>query len=137
MKALTLSQPWAELVAAGRKRYETRSWSTKYRGPLVIHAAAKGSSGISAVVLRAMAASWGFDPRVPFGAAVAVCELVDVHPVEEVYPRIGAEEREFGDYSPGRYAWELAGVRRLETPVPARGALGLWVPPSAVREAVG
>lgn len=38
-KMLTLHQPWASLVAVGRKRIETRSWSTSYRGPLAIHAA--------------------------------------------------------------------------------------------------
>ncbi len=40
MKALTVWQPWATLVAIGAKRIETRSWSTSYRGPLAIHAAA-------------------------------------------------------------------------------------------------
>lgn len=38
MKALTLWQPWASLVACGAKRWETRSWRTAYRGPLIIHA---------------------------------------------------------------------------------------------------
>ncbi len=38
MKALTLHQPWASLIACGRKRIETRSWKTDYRGPLAIHA---------------------------------------------------------------------------------------------------
>ena len=39
MKALTLLQPWASLIAIGAKKIETRSWATKYRGPLAIHAA--------------------------------------------------------------------------------------------------
>lgn len=38
MKALTLHQPWASLIAAGVKTIETRSWSTRYRGPLAVHA---------------------------------------------------------------------------------------------------
>src|SRR6266567_3747703 len=37
--ALTLTQPFATLVAGGAKHLETRSWSTSYRGPLAIHAA--------------------------------------------------------------------------------------------------
>ena len=45
MKALTLTQPWATLVAMGAKRIETRSWTTNYRGPLAIHAG-KGPSTI-------------------------------------------------------------------------------------------
>src|SRR5258708_5270609 len=39
VKALTLWQPWASLIAVGAKTIETRSWSTSYRGPLAIHAA--------------------------------------------------------------------------------------------------
>lgn len=38
MKALTIYQPWATLIAIGAKHIETRSWSTKYRGPLAVHA---------------------------------------------------------------------------------------------------
>ncbi len=38
MKALTILQPWASLIACGAKKIETRSWATKYRGPLAIHA---------------------------------------------------------------------------------------------------
>lgn len=38
IKALTLYQPWATLIAIGAKKIETRSWDTKYRGPLAIHA---------------------------------------------------------------------------------------------------
>lgn len=38
MKAVTLYQPWATLVAIGAKKIETRSWFTRYRGPLAIHA---------------------------------------------------------------------------------------------------
>lgn len=37
MRAITLMQPWASLIALGAKRYETRSWKTHYRGPLAIH----------------------------------------------------------------------------------------------------
>lgn len=36
--ALTVLQPWASLIALDEKQFETRSWSTPYRGTLVIHA---------------------------------------------------------------------------------------------------
>lgn len=39
MKAITVWQPWASLLASGRKKYETRSWATSYRSPIAIHAA--------------------------------------------------------------------------------------------------
>lgn len=38
MKALTIRQPWASLIALGVKTIETRSWRTNYRGPIAIHA---------------------------------------------------------------------------------------------------
>ena len=50
MKALTIHQPWASLLARGAKRFETRSWATNYRGPIAIHASKKRVSGLD--VLR-------------------------------------------------------------------------------------
>ena len=38
MKALSLLQPWASLVAIGAKLYETRTWRTPHRGEIAIHA---------------------------------------------------------------------------------------------------
>jgi activating signal cointegrator 1 len=44
MRGLTLTQPWASLVAIGAKTFETRSWFTGYRGVVAIHAAATYAS---------------------------------------------------------------------------------------------
>lgn len=131
MRALTLTQPWAEAVACGMKQWETRGWRTSYRGPLAIHAAVGFPRGARefASVERALGR---LPSRVPRGAIVAVAELVDIRPTEEVVLEIGAIERLYGDYSPGRYAWQLAAVRRLEEPIPCRGMLGLWTPDAAV-----
>lgn len=41
MKVLSIQQPWASLIVAGHKKIETRSWNTKYRGELLIHASMK------------------------------------------------------------------------------------------------
>lgn len=41
MKAITVIQPWATLLASGKKRCETRSWKTNYRGEILIHASKK------------------------------------------------------------------------------------------------
>ena len=85
MKALTLHQPWASLVAVGVKTIETRSWSTKYRGRLAIHAGARKPT-MDAVYAPALAEGWrwlegaGLVP-LPLGAVVATCELVDVVPM--------------------------------------------------------
>lgn len=150
MKAITLTQPWATLVAIGAKQIETRSWATRYRGPLAIHAAAGlgpvgGKSGLAfqcccepfLSALRAAGIKHHND--LPFGAIVATCELVEVYQIPIHQPLTGfyaddssrcwnltEQERAFGDYTPGRYAWLLANVQRLPEPIPARGQLGLW-----------
>jgi hypothetical protein len=73
VKALTIRQPWAELILRGRKPYELRSWKTNYRGFLAIHAAAK----INAEKARRL----GLNPeRLIVGAFVGVAILSDVRP---------------------------------------------------------
>ena len=90
MKALTLHQPFASLVAIGAKRIETRSWSTSYRGPLAIHASAKGprteadgTKAFDAALLAAYRAGIEVEQiaPLPYGAVVATCRLVDVVPI--------------------------------------------------------
>jgi hypothetical protein len=44
MKALSLKQPWAELVVSGRKTIEIRKWNTKYRGEFFVHASLNTNS---------------------------------------------------------------------------------------------
>lgn len=133
MKALTLTQPWATLVAIGAKRIETRSWSTNYRGQIAIHAA-KGfppsarelcakppfSTALNSVGLSLL--------DLPTGAVIATAELWRVLRIDwNVSTLLPPPEPElsFGDYTPLRYAWYFRHVRAID-PVPAKGALGLW-----------
>lgn len=135
MKALTLTQPWATLVALGAKRIETRSWYTPYRGPLAIHAAkglgpVGGERGLQALCVTSpfREALLGKQP-LPCGAIVAVCRLIScclTQTLHEDLVRIAPHELEFGDYTPGRFAWVLSDIVALPDPIPARGALGLW-----------
>lgn len=142
MKTITLTQPWATLVVIGAKRIETRSWRTQYRGPLAIHGA-KGFPRWAAeicyeepfrTVLRE--AGIGYVSELPRGAVVATCRLVDVLPTEAAlclsgvfddYPELDTlQEREFGDFHEGRFAWVLEDIKALPEPAPISGALGLW-----------
>ena len=145
MKVLTLTQPWATLVAKGAKKVETRSWSTNYRGPLAIHAA-KGfpkwaRDMCSDRFFLTELGDYDFDPvTLPVGKIIATCELVHVKQMDEgivfsacqgyAYRRqlwnLDAKERAFGDYQVGRYMWLLANIRMLDKPISAKGALGLW-----------
>lgn len=125
MKALTLTQPWASLVALGHKRIETRSWATKYRGPLAIHAA-KGYPGWAREFATVEATLGRLPLRIPLSAVVCVVRLVDVQPTEEAGPFLSGLERHLGDYTPGRFAWFLELDEVYDEPIPATGALGLW-----------
>jgi hypothetical protein len=156
MKALTLTQPWATLVAIGAKTIETRSWFTNYRGPLAIHAAAGygpgGRHGFNLLVCSepfrsALWKYWSDRPRhldtlfatLPMGVVLATCELVAVAKIASLGYSCdpGEPEKSFGDYTPGRYAWYLYNVQALPKPIPAKGKLGLWewdAPLGALRE---
>lgn len=130
MKALTVRQPWATLITVGVKRYETRSWPTRHRGPLAIHAGmALDITGLpeSSLIKKALCPH-GFRELLdlPHGTVVAIAQLVDVYQSVDLRPTLGRWQWAFGDFSDGRFAWELVDARRLDPPVPARGRLGLW-----------
>jgi hypothetical protein len=135
MKTLTLTQPWATLVATEAKRIETRSWYTCYRGPLLIHAA-KGFPRWAKETAKEDHFRDGLNgftwQQLPTSAIVCRCELLGCVRVEEIgkLRAVGIipslQELKFGDYSEGRYAWGLQMVERFTEPIPAKGALGLW-----------
>lgn len=164
VKALTLTQPWATLVAIGEKHMETRSWGTRYRGPLAIHAAKGFPRWAIELALtepfRSTLAAAGVQQLadLPRGMVIARCRLVDCLPIEAapdghacVAPddeglmrpwsalqmfsehtklQVGSltteHEADFGDYTPGRFAWLLDDIEPFVQPVMARGALSLW-----------
>jgi hypothetical protein len=135
MKCLSLTQPWASLVATGAKKIETRSWRTDYRGPLAIHASAEFPTHIrllcftepfyGALKKANLNANHRPEKVLPLGAILAVGELADVQLITPANAP-GEPERSFGSYSPGRFMWLLENVRRLPHPIPAKGSLGLW-----------
>jgi len=154
VKCVSLTQPWASLVASGAKKIETRSWRTSYRGLLAI-AASKGfpradrevcdDEPFAEALALAGCTSWRDLPR---GAIVAVCRLDACVPttlsnggrnvtwhsggwhVGDTW--LSSTEYMFGDYAPNRYVWLLDDVRMLPAPIPCRGALGLWTVPAEI-----
>lgn len=119
MKALSVRQPWASLIAWGDKTVEHRSWSTAHRGPLLIHA-----SG------RPFVAEDDEGERValPYGVIVARVELVGVR---EFAPD-DCKAAGMGEFVPG-FAWLLKNPVQL-VPVRAKGKLHLWEFGGDVRE---
>jgi len=132
IKALSIWQPWASLFVDGRKEYETRSWDTRHRGWLAIHAAKStqgrrfGHESFGTWCIHSVGFD-GFDdlPRgyvLGFVYIDAVWQLIrDDHQSDPV-------EALLGDWSAGRYAWHAQPESRvvLEEPIPARGRQGLW-----------
>ena len=164
---LTVRQPWATLLTrpvrytrTGRpvfaKKFETRSWSTEYRGPLMIHAAAlplrdslrqirdprslrvigealipilypdpdtRPALGWEDIILDLMQYDRGALPR---KAVLGRCRLQAVHLITpELAARVTERERALGDWTPGRYAWELRDMQPLP-PQTRNGGQGLW-----------
>lgn len=103
MKALTLHQPWASLVALGLKNVETRSWSTRYRGPLAIHAGANYKASRNFDAQQAAHGRLSDDQwaDMPFGAVVAVCELVAVFPTDDLDESYRFHTMEYPDIADG------------------------------------
>jgi hypothetical protein len=128
MKAITLWQPWATLIAIGVKPFETRSWPTRYRGPIAIHAG-KTREGLRLCegeidIEQALALAGYILNTVPLGVVVCTANLVDVLSTDEIAKQGSTDP--FGDYSSSRFAWHLVDIQPLDPPVPAAGKQGLW-----------
>ena len=107
MKALRLTQPYAELMKQGIKTIDTRSWKTDYRGPVYIHASATVIPKTSRENADLMRLAPGKD--LDYGCIICSCELVDcIKMTEEYIDEIRIyhyKEYLSGVYAPGRYAW--------------------------------
>ena len=135
-RCISLWQPWASLIMTGAKTYETRSWETSYRGPLVICAAKRRVARELAAYLEDEEFKKGLAGKtvgdLPFGCALCVVELAACIPTEEIHWQEIRNERGFGDYSPGRFGWKLEKLRSFKAPIPIVGRQGLFKPPREV-----
>jgi hypothetical protein len=131
VKAISLWQPWASLIAVGVKKIETRHWHTPYKGPIAIHAAKKlekhFGDELAELCEDEFGGHWMVD--LPRGAFVATANLVACEPmlydyfIEDSYP--GRNEFICGNWQKGRFAWLLDDIRAID-PVPFRGLQGLF-----------
>lgn len=154
LKAITIWEPWASLIAMGEKSIETRSWKAPdniINQRIAIHAAATMPKWVKALCsgfakligTKEYNGSWLYHLEHgigPFGKVVATAKLteciliIEDHEVME-YAIIGEGDKQqmvdgpeylFGDYTPGRYAWILEDIKPLENPTPAKGMQRLW-----------
>lgn len=133
-KAITLYQPWAYAAVAGWKEWETRSFKTKFRGELFIHSSINQSY---LHMLKHEPFSRYFTENISlyFGHIIGKVTVTDCITTEawhdltikEKWPMSKIlDERGFGNYDQGRYAWKLENPIIFQKPIPAKGALSLW-----------
>lgn len=143
MKAITIHQPWASLIAHGNKTIETRSFPVSYRGPIAIHAGKHWDDELEEmVVTEPFRTIFENHPPLPLGSVIATAQLircvkfvsvsrsrnhrlVQFEPSGNWYP-CSQYELEFGDFATGRYGWMLRDIKLLDQPIPTRGQQGLW-----------
>lgn len=162
MKCLSLWQPWAALMVLGAKRFETRSWSTTYQGPLLIHASRLWTEAARNLCLSEPFATalgipqdpgfaWVPDKVLTLGAIIGMVNVVRCWPTVKVrfaasddiatIPldggiQVSESELAFGDYAHGRFAWQCTKPVRFAEPVPCRGFPGIFNPSPEVLAAV-
>ena len=137
MKALSLWQPWASLMAEGAKKIETRSWQTNYRGLVAVHASKTWNSELRIITmqpkfnqaLRGVLPELNKVDSLPRGCFIAVGKLHRVLSTTThapAVPSMKTDEFWFGDYSENRFMWVFDGIWKLSTPLFARGHQALW-----------
>ena len=121
-RAITLKPWWAWAIAHAGKRIENRSWPTRYRGPLAIHAGcARFTTAERLSFAQRLAAGGREHPdesAIDRSAIVAIAVLVDC--VQLPSDQLGA----WG--APNSWHWLLEDVRPLAQPIPMSGKLGIW-----------
>ena len=123
MKVLTIKQPWATLIMQGDKRFEFRSWQTKYRGELLIHA----GKGIDKEAMKRL--SKYLPENIPSGKILGKVKLADCIKMspefkemllkenKDIYTKSSFEEK---------YGWQVTDVEEFKVPIEAKGHLSLW-----------
>ncbi|USB33703.1 ASCH domain-containing protein [Paenibacillus sp. YPG26] len=137
MKVLSMIQPWASLFVLGEIKYETRSWRTRYRGPLAIHASLRTDKAAcrDEPVFSVLAKHGYTETKLPTGVILATCRLVNCYRVTgnsgdsavlEEGQEVKGNDYLFGDYRVDHFAWEVEDMTLLPEFIPAKGQLGLW-----------
>ena len=145
MKAITINQPFASLLACGVKKYVTMPWETDFRGKIAIHSGKDGLHRFNkdSSVIKVIASQLKIDEN-EYGAILAVAEITECWKIiksEEhrillksnndnyraIFKWNDYLEIQLDDFSVDRYAFEFCNIQELEKPVKANGrGKGLW-----------
>ena len=128
MRAITLIQPWASLIMLNEKRIETRSWPTKVRGEIAIHAGKKVDKRVFDMPFyQEVLLKHGITvSNIPTSTILCICEIVDVKRTEDMRDELSKKELAFGNFEDNRFCWVLDNVKKIK-PIPdVKGMLGFW-----------
>lgn len=116
--ALSVRQPWAELIVTGRKTIEIRSWITEYRGKIWVHAGKTGEPDLE----RSFGITGAFK-----GGFVGSVYLRAIVPLDRSRWSTWQERHlVHGKYDAGQYGWILENPIRFKSPLPGPGRLNLF-----------
>jgi activating signal cointegrator 1 len=132
MKAISLWQPWASLWCSERKVHETRHWRCAHRGWLLVHAAKRFEKDfrpddpIRLILSDKFGEHW--PANLPTGALIGMVNVVNCQPTRTSFGDAAAndDDRAYGDFTPGRFAWKRDEFRLFDQPIPYRGAQGIF-----------
>ena len=116
MKALSLKQPWAELVLLGKKTIELRKWNTKFRGEFLIHA--------SKIPDNKAMKEFNFK-KLPLGYIVGKVKLINVKKYDNEEEHKRDKELHLASSYWGNYGFILENPERVNK-IPCKGKLGFF-----------
>lgn len=118
MKALSLKQPWAELVASGKKTIEIRKWNTHFRGEFLIHASKNTN--------KERETQFGFKD-LPTGCIVGKATIIEVKKYlsQEEFEKDAEKHFAKGWWHPKAHGFILKNAQRI-TPKPLKGQLNFF-----------
>ena len=118
LRSLSIAQPWAECIISKGKNIENRSWDTRIRGYIAIHA----SGAYTPIRFESCHNNYGIkiDPDdVSYGAIVGFAEIVDVVTKKGLTSKTKK-------WFQGDYGFVLKNVIKLKNPIPVKGGLSFW-----------
>ncbi len=124
MKVITIKQPFATLIAEGIKEYEFRTWRTKYRGEILIHA----GKGVNKKALKKYE---HLNLEYPSGAIIAKVNLTDCVKIDEDARKMLKEKNPLvyssviNDTEWDGYGFKMENPQKIK-PIPINGKLSLW-----------
>jgi hypothetical protein len=129
MKAITVRQPWAWAIINAGKDIENRSWNTRIRGRVAIHAAQgmtreeyeRGCKYIRKIRPKGKIPQYEDLER---GEIVGTVEVIDC-------VRNSASPWFFGEYG-----FVLSHPKKLPEPIPCKGALSFWDVPKDIESLI-